>query len=137
MDPAVLHNEHRVSQLVQEAAFDFDGYQKAILDESAHKLGARLVKALRLVPNQWVTVRHGGVGFENNPDTLSTKIVERLEARESDEQARELWQILVMLKRELERHETRPGFYEFPVAAWIEARRRMELLPIAQEMNGR
>lgn len=41
-----------------------------------------------------------------------------------ESRAKELWQILVMLKRELDPHDTKPDKYELPKAAWDEAVKR-------------
>ena len=37
-----------------------------------------------------------------------------------------LWQVLVMLKRELDKHETKEGFLELPESAWNEAVERVK-----------
>jgi len=47
-------------------------------------------------------------------------------ADENKEKADTLWQVLVMLKRELDPHETKADFYQLPKSAWEEAVKRCE-----------
>lgn len=45
----------------------------------------------------------------------------RMELEYHRQKAEDLWRVLVMLKRELDAHDTKPGFLELPSSAWEEA----------------
>lgn len=47
---------------------------------------------------------------------------------DDESKSKELWQILVMLKRELDPHDTNPDKFELPKSAWDEAVKRAKLV---------
>lgn len=48
------------------------------------------------------------------------------QVRELKREVTEVWRAMVMLKRELDPHESKPGFLQLPASAWDEAVRRLK-----------